>query len=247
MKHNQSVQDPAGRIQPGDRIMAVVDGSAPEDERKPVGDDSSAMLEVITRDKNAVTPLVFFIIRALGPPLRFREGQRVKAQCGADGWLNGKVVKLWDTGSDGMKKPYVIKIEGQDRVVVAPNDSDVCVVKADPRFKVDDIVMVNKGQHGFKECKVLEVTKDGSDGVYKVKETAGSPEFWVPHDLDQLVRPIARFKKGDKIKANVGGEFVPGVVDEVYHHAWVYAINLEKDGSRVTAPEDTDQFVRKGD
>lgn len=246
MKHNQSVENAAHRIQPGDRIMAVVDGSAPEDKRKPVGDDSVAMLEVITRDKNAVTPLVFFIIRALGPPLRFREGQRVKAHCGSDGWLNGKVIKLWDTDSDGSKKPYVIKIDGQDRVVVAPADTENCVVKADPRFKVDDVIMVNKGQ-GYKECKVLEVVRDGSDGVYKVKETAGSPEFWVPLDVDQIVRPLARFQKGDKVKANVGGQFVPGIVEELYHPAWVYAIKLDKDGNMVTAPEDSDQFVRKDD
>jgi hypothetical protein len=247
MKHNQSMENPAQCIQKGDRIMAVLDGSAPEDQRKPVGDDSAAMLEVITRDKNAVTPLVFFIVRALGPPLRFTQGQRVKANCGPDGWLNGKVIKLWEqTDANGGRSPYIIKIEGQDRAVVAGADNDSCVVKADPRFKVDDVVMVNRGR-SYTECKVLQVAKDGSEGVYKVREAEGSDEFWVPSDVDQIVRAVARFKKGDKVKANVGGEFVPGIIEELYHPGWVYAIKLEKDDNMVTAPEDLDQFVQKSD
>merc|ERR1711998_166705 len=48
-KYNESQQNPMAKLYPGDRILAVVDGSVPESERKPVGGDSNAMLELITR------------------------------------------------------------------------------------------------------------------------------------------------------------------------------------------------------
>lgn len=245
-KYNSTQQHPPARLIAGDRIVGVMDGSLPEKHRKPVAGDSIAMLELITRDSNKVTPLIFFLARPLGPPLRFIVGQRVKAQCGSSAdWQGGTVVKCWEQDGRGPPKPYIIRLES-GRVVAAPRDSEDCVVKADPRFKAGDVVMANAGpvQQGatsYVKAAVLEV--GGGKGAYHLRLADGS-EHSVAVDVDQFIRPVARFRKGMDVLAKVGSEYVAGRIDAVYGPTWVYAIKVS--GERVVmAPEDTDSFVKR--
>merc|ERR1711972_1231664 len=106
------------------------------------------MLELIGKDSNSVTPLILFMCRILGPPLRFKVGMRVKANCGEEGWQSGTVVKLWDEDRKGSRKPYAIRLDKNSNVVMAPRDSEECVVKAEPRFKVQQQVMANR-ENGY--------------------------------------------------------------------------------------------------
>jgi len=232
-KFNQEQQDLAQRLHPGDRIVAIMNAGAPEEERKPVGGDSKAMLEVITQDQNASTPLVFFVIRALGPPLRYKPGQRVKCQLGDAGWQVGTIVKCWEQG-----KPYVVRLES-NQMVFAPRDSDECIMKADPRFNVGDDVMANH-DGSYKQGKIAEV--GGEKGAYEIKLDDQEETVCAPADANQFLRPLARFKVGDEVRANVASEFVIGTIEAVYHPMWVYSIRVEEKGL-VYAPEDTDAFV----
>merc|ERR1740130_1168309 len=90
-KWNDLQQDDGMRLRSGDRIVAVVDASLPEKQHAPVGGSSKAILDVITLGR---TPLILIICRVLGPPLRFKVGQQVKANCGQKGWLDGCVVEV---------------------------------------------------------------------------------------------------------------------------------------------------------
>jgi len=239
-KHNAALQNPALQVRPGDRVMAVIDASVPESERVPVGGNSHAMLEVITRDKNRITPLIFVITRLLGPPLRFKVGQRVKANCGDQGWGHGTVVAVWTVGN-GIKKPYAIKMDSAN-IVMAPADSDICVVRGDPRFSVGDTVMARRSR-GYEKGVILEVQSKANTFAYRMR-MMDQTESIAPEDLDIFVRPVARFAVGDKVFAQVNGNYEPGLVDAVYHPKWTYAVKLES-GNVVIAPEDHDRFVKK--
>lgn len=243
-KYNESQQNPFQKLRPHDRIVAVVDGSAPPDKRRPVAGDSKAMLDVITKDDNSVTPLIFIIVRLLGPPLRFKVGQRVRANCGDQGWQTGTVVKVWE-GQDrnGMPVPYAIRVDSTGGIVVAPRDHDDFVSKAEPRYKVGDKVMAAR-DGGYKKGTVKEVINDKIRTGYRILMTDGSGEEKAPEELYQYLRPIARFDKGDKVLARVGKDYAPGIVEAVYHPKWVYAIKLG-DGNVVMAPEDADDFVKE--
>jgi hypothetical protein len=240
LKYNAAQKDPSKRVRPGDRIMAIVDGSLPEAERKPVGGNCKEILRVMMSGKS---PLFFVIERDLGPPLRFKMGQRVKANCGDKGWVEGTVIDLWEDGSDGAKVPYVIRLQGAGNVVCAPKDHDNFVVKGDPRFKAGDDVMANYNG-GYKRGKVVEVKENKTFNAYGIKIVEGDGgSCEAPEDLNQFVRPVARYEKDAKVLANVGGEFKPGTIEAVYHPNWVYAVRLDA-GNVVCVPEDTDQFMK---
>jgi len=231
-KFNQQQEHPAQRLQAGDRIVAIVNAGLPEDEREPVGEDSQAMLQVITHSNNGSTPLVFLVIRALVPEVRFAPGQRVLANVNNE-WQPGVVVKLWEQG-----KPYVIRLES-NQMVMAPRDHDDCVRKADARFKVGDTVMVNH-EGVFKRCGIVQV--GGDKGEYEVQLEGDDEKVWVPADTNQILRPIARFQVGDQVQARVESGYETGTVEAVYHPMWVYSIRI--DDKLVYAPEDTDTFVK---
>lgn len=231
-KFNASQKDKVQTLCPGDEIMAILNAGAPEAERKPISGNSSAMLDVITENDNGNTPLVFFVNRAQGPPLRFRLGERVKAYLRERGWLVGTVVKCWELG-----KPYVVKLETGE-MVSAPSDTDDCITKADPRFKVGDRVMANY-EGSYKQGEILDVSPTGS--AYRIKLENGK-ELSPPLDANQCLRPMARFRKGDNVLARVACKFVPGTIEAVYHPMWIYSIRTE--GGLVYAPEDIDTFVR---
>lgn len=236
--YNDSQQDEAMRIRKGDRLLAVLDLAVPEAQRAPVGGDSGAILKIVDRG----TPIVFFGGRVAGKPLRFKVGQIVKANCGSDGWPEGNVVQVWEQQDKGLV-PYVIRLKGTQRVVVAPTDADDFVQKGAPRFKVGDLAMANyKGS--YKKSKVVEVKDEKTRTSYEVRLTDGGESVQAPEDLDRLIRPIARFKEGTKVLANVDHGFSPGKVERCYHTNWVYAVRLDK-GNLVYAPEDVDTFVKK--
>merc|ERR1712007_240114 len=238
-KYNSSQQEPNLRLRVGDRIAAVVDGSLPQEKQRPFGGNSRLISEVIAR---GWTPLICIIRRLLGPPVRFKVGQQVKANCGNRGWLAGVVVQVWDEGSNGQKVPYVIRIGDSSEYVCAPKDSDDFIVKGAPRFKVGDDVMANQGS-GYKKGCVSEVREERTRNTYSVK-MAGDKSVWgVPEDLNRFVMRIARFEKGTKVLAKVASEYVPGTVEEVYHPNWVYTVRLDA-GNVVFVPEDADFCVK---
>jgi len=248
-KYNKAA-DAKTQLRPGDRILAIVDGGAPESERKPVGGNSNEMLNVITKDGGSATPLVFLIARPLGPPLRFKVGQRVKANLGDNGWAPGVVVGVWVEDPNGQRKPYAVRIMGTGGVVVAPKDHDDVIVKADPRFQAGDKIMANQGG-GYQQGTVVEVKDEPCRTAYRIKlekeegKEEGDNECFAPEDVNQFVRPVARFKKGDKVMARVsGGQYAEGVVEDMYNPEWVYTIRLTAQGNTVMAPEDSDGFVK---
>lgn len=244
-KHNTLQKDSSTKLQPGDRIVAVLDGSKSPEERRPVRGNSQAMFEVITRNNNGVTPLVFFVVRILGPPLRFKVGQRVEANCGDDGWQTGMVVKVWDEDRFGNPKPYAVRLDDSSNAVMAPRDSNDCVRKAKPRFSKGQQVMVNRGEPGYRKATIVSIGDEPTRTSYKAKMMDGSGEVDVPEDLNQFIRAPARFKKGDHVLARVSGDYLPGIVEEVYNPRWVYAIKLKNKDGHVIAPEDSDVFVKK--
>jgi len=237
-QYNEKQQEKESKLCRGDRIMGVVDFSIPEESRRLVTRNSAAMLSVI---QSGATPLVFLILRVLGPPLRFKIDYQVKAKCGEDGWLDGQVVAVWEE-RDGNPVPYVISIGGADRrVVFAPCDDDVCVVKGEPRFKVGDVVMASRNE--YQRGKVAAVTPTKCSTSYEIELDSGIT-CTAPEDTNAFVRPLARFTEGTKVLARVGSGFVPGEIVKCYHPQWVYAVKLDL-GQVVFAPEDLDTFVKK--
>jgi len=230
--------DPDLTLRQGDRILAIVDGSLPEERQRPVGGNSTAILEVITTGH---TPIIFIIGRLLGPPLRFKVGQQVKANCGQRGWQDGAVVSVWEE-QNGNMVPYVIRLKENGNAVFAPNDGDDCVLKGEPRFKVGDFAMENH-EGSYKKGKITEVRDDGVCASYSIM-VDGDNVLEAPEDLNMFIRPICRFKKGTKVFANVKQEFVPGTIDACYHPNWVYACRLDT-GDTVFVPEDIDVFCKK--
>merc|ERR1712039_1035880 len=163
---------------------------------------------------------------------------------GTRGWLDGSVVKVWEERNDGSAVPYVIRIKDSGDTVVAPNDSDDCVVKGAARFAVGDTVMANHEQE-YKKCKIQEISEGRTMTSYKAKLLVGKKEVIdAPEDLNRFLRPICRFEKGTKVVANVAQKFVPGTIEACYHPNWVYAVRLDA-GNVVFCPEDTDVFVKK--
>jgi len=178
----------------------------------------------------------------LGPPLRFKLGQQVKANCGQRGWLDGSIVKVWEERNDGSIIPYVIRIKDSGDTVCAPQDSDEFVVKGDPRFKVGDKCMAFY-EGSYAKGKITEVKNEGTRIAYTVKLAGGGPVFQILEDLNRFIRPVARYDKGMKVLANVAQQFVPGTIEACYHPNWVYAVRLDA-GNVVFVPEDTDVFMK---
>jgi len=123
-KFNDSQEDANAVLREGDRILAVVDGSQPEDVRRIVGGNSQDILRVIA---SGCTPLTFMIVRILGPPLRFKLGQSVQANCGEKGWLDGCVVDVWKHAGVDVVAPYVIRLKETGAIVTAARDSEEIV------------------------------------------------------------------------------------------------------------------------
>lgn len=240
-RYNASQQDPEVRLYKGDRIVAVIDGSLPEEKRMPVGGNSKLIMEIISSGR---TPLVFFVVRVLGPPLRFKVGQQVRANCGQKGWQAGSIVKVWDEHkSNGARIPYVIRKNGTNDYVVAPVDGDDYVVKGDPRFKKGDDIMFNK-EGSYCKGQISEVREEQLSNGYSIT-VKGEKRVWTaPEDLDVFVRPIARYKKGTKVLAKVNDEYVPGTIESLYHPNWVYSVRLDA-GNVVYVPRDEDIFMKK--
>jgi len=238
-KHNASQKDPNMCLRQGDRIVAVVDASLPEAERKPVGGNFRAILAVMASGRS---PLCFIVQRVVGPPLRFKVGQFVKANCGDRGWLDGEVMAVWDSDSKGKRVPYVIRILAAGNDVCAPADSDQFIKKGDPRFKVGDEVVANY-QGGYKSGAVIEVLSKRIHNAYRIKLSAGG-ECTAPEDINRFVRPVARFEKGAEVLVNNGSEYVPATVEAVYHPAWIYLVKLEAGGNIVPVPYDVDQIIK---
>jgi hypothetical protein len=244
-RYNDSQKDPNQRLRPGDRVVAIVDRTVAEKDQKPVGGNSQAILNVIQAGSIS---FVFFVVRLIGPPLRFKVEQRVKANCGERGWMNGVVKDVWqhsgnDENGTGPKVPYVIAIEESGNCVFAPNDGDDCVMKGEPRFKVgDDVVANHSGK--YKRGKISEVKEEPVTTSYSIKLTESDDTLTAPDDMNMYVRPIARFTTGTEVLANVSHKLVPGKIEACYHPDWVYAIRLDT-GNVVTAPEDTDTFIKK--
>jgi len=238
-KHNASQKDPGLCLREGDRIVAVVDASVPDAERKPVGGNFRAILAVMASGKS---PLFFIVQRVLGPPLRFKVGQYVKANCGDKGWLNGQVMAVWDGDSKGKRVPYVIRLSATGNDVCAPADSDQFIKKGDPRFKVGDAVVANY-QGGYKKGAVIEVISKRTHTSYRIRLSAGG-ECTAPEDLNKFVRPAARFEKGAEVLVNNGSEYVPATIEAVHHPGWTYLVKLEAGGNVVPVPHDVDQFIK---
>jgi hypothetical protein len=239
-KHNASQKDPGMCLRQGDRIVAVVDASVPEAERKPIGGNFRAILAVMASGKS---PLCFIVQRVAGPPLRFKVGQYVKANCGDKGWQDGEVMAVWDSDSKGQRVPYVIRILAELRDVCAPADSDQFIKKGDPRFKVGDTVVANY-HGGYKNGTVIEVISKRIQHSYRIRLSAGG-ECTAPDDLNRFVRPLARFEKGAEVLVNINGSgHVPATVEEVYHPAWIYLVKVDAGGNFVPVPYDVDQVIK---
>merc|ERR1712037_944752 len=168
-------------------------------------------------------------------------GQRVKANCGNKGWLDGQVIKVWEENRQGGPIAYVIRIEATWNIVCAPMDCDNYIRKGDPRFKIGDEVVANY-TGSYKKGRVTEVVSERNFYSYKVQLLEGRTPATctAPEDLNRFIRPVARFEKGAEVLANVEQEFVPGTIEAVYHPNWVYAVRLDA-GNVVFVPEDTDQ------
>jgi len=237
-KHNEMQQDPDMRLCAGDRILAVVDGSVPENKRRPVGGNSRFMMDVITSGRS---PLILLIGRQLGPPLRFKVGQPVRCNAGPKGWLPGTILKVWDS-RNGPLVPYQIRLKNGD-VIGVYRDADDCIEKGEPRFKIGDEVMANQNC-GYKKGRIVEVKDEKNRTSYSIKMIDGGQVLTAPDDLNMYVRPLARFTKGTKVVANVNHQETPGTIEAVYNPNWVYAIRLDA-GNVVFAPEDMDCFIKK--
>jgi len=126
-KFNDSQEDANMTLHEGDRILAVVDSSQPEDARTVVSGNSQDMLRVIG---SGCASLTFMIVRILGPPLRFKLGQSVQANCGEKGWLDGCVIDVWKHAGVDVVAPYVIRLKETGDIVTAVRDSEEIVRKA---------------------------------------------------------------------------------------------------------------------
>eukprot|EP00927_Polykrikos_kofoidii_P056005 TRINITY_DN50187_c0_g1_i1.p1 TRINITY_DN50187_c0_g1~~TRINITY_DN50187_c0_g1_i1.p1 ORF type:complete len:553 (+),score=116.68 TRINITY_DN50187_c0_g1_i1:33-1691(+) len=238
-KHNDE-QEASLRIRPGDRILAVVDGSQPEEKRRIFGGNSRLILEVISKGR---TPVILIIGRILGLPLRFKVGQQVFASCGAKGWLAGTVVQVWEACANGSQVPYVIRLNDTGEFVFAPKDCDDTIKKGKRRFKPGDTVMVNR-EGSFKKAKITEVKEEKLRTGYSVKMESDKSVVNFPEDISKFIRPIARFTAGTKVLANVGSEWVAGKIEDIYSPNWVYSVRLDT-GNVVYVPEDVDKLVKK--
>lgn len=226
------------RLRPGDAVLAVVDGSVPESKQRPVGGNSKLILSVLEANKG---PLKILIRRLLGPPVRFKAGQRVFANCGDEGWLAGMIVKVWEEESDSMV-PYVVRLESTGGIVFAPVDCDQYIKKGDPRFKLGDHVMINM-EDGYKKARISQVIDKGTCTAYKA--IVAKAVIDVPEDLNQFVRETARFTEGTEVLAKMSDGYQPGKIEAVYHPQWVYSVRLKPAGNLVYVPEDIDAFVKK--
>ena len=63
VKYDDAQKDKVYHLRRGDRVIAVIDGSEPDRERRLVGGSSKAMLEVI---QSGVTPIELIINRVRG-------------------------------------------------------------------------------------------------------------------------------------------------------------------------------------
>lgn len=154
-----------------------------------------------------------------------------------------------------------------------PADVDLELWK-EYRFKVGDLVMANLGPQGWnrgrvRRLSVRDTTPGGEREIAYEIEIEGGRLAYAPNDLDQVVRrptaeeaaalPKLRFKKGDKVLANMGeAGFKPGVIVACFvkRHpppnappgslpvVAPYQIKLDGDGMVVFAPRDDHSTVR---
>ena len=71
----------------------------------------------------------------------------------------------------------------------------------------------------YKRGEVTEVISEKTFDSYNIKWLEGEEQgtCTVLEDLNQFVRPIARFGKGTKVLAKVASGFAPGTIEDVYH------------------------------
>jgi len=239
-KYNEGVKDPGLRVCENDMIMGVVDCSIPDSERRPVGGNAKLILEVI---KAGRTPLVLLMRRVLGPPLRFSVVQRVMVNFGEKGWLEGQVLTVWKAAPNGTKVPYVIRMKEGGHIVTASQDIDQCVKKAEPRWRKGDAVMCRR-QGSYQKAIITEVKDLKAHTSYLATLEADKQAIEVPEEINQFVRPLARFTEGMEVEVKMQHGFVPGKIEAVYHPNWVYAVRQEN-GEMAFVPQDDDAFCKK--
>jgi len=151
-----------------------------------------------------------------------------------------------------------------------PAEVDLALWK-EYRFKVGDLVMANLGPAGWNHGRIRRLSVRDSnerEAAYEIEIEPGGRVAYAPHDHDQVVRrptteeasapPKLRFKKGDRVLANMGPSgFKPDTINACFvkrppppnappgtpHVTVKYQIKLD-DGPVVFAPNDDTNTVR---
>jgi len=239
---------PELRLDFDDQILAVIDCKPEPDDREVISGNSQKMLDAI---EAADRPLVFIILRELGPPLRFNIGETVLANCGERGMLAGTVEAVWADYQKG-KAPYVIRLNSTGGGLFAPIDNDSAVQRAPPRFEIGADIMVNY-EDSFKKGAIVELMCDRLHTSYTVlirkeqlKDAEEDKEVFVPFDGIEFIRPKARFEVGTDVEVNADGKgWLSGLVKEVYNPRWVYCVELDDREEPVFIPLDIDNMIRE--
>merc|ERR1712232_642685 len=131
----------------------------------------------------------------------------IKANWGDRGWLDGLIIKVWEDSNDGSMLPYVIRLKDTGGIVTAPMDNENFVKKGDPRFKVGDEVMAAL-EGGYRQVRITAVHEHKVCTSYSAN--LGKESIDVPIDMDQYVRPVARFSVGTEVFAKMAEGYLPG-------------------------------------
>jgi len=240
---------PECRLDFDDKILAVCDCSKPPAERdEPVHGNSEKMCEYL---EQAQRPLVFIVERELGPPLRFKVGEIVLANCGEIGMQEGVVEAVWMPYQKGAA-PYVIRLFSTGAGLMAPIDNDSAVQRAPPRFELGADVMVNYDGE-FRKGAILEYECDRLHTSYKVlirkenlaEDAEKDKKIIVPFDSIELIRPKARFDIGTDVVVLVEGKWLTGLVRDLYDPRWVYLVECDVLKDPVPVPLDIDVMIRE--
>jgi len=222
-----------------------------------------------------------------GRQLRFRKGARVACNMGERGWVPGTVLRCFELpylvaldegGNVNAPADHDDLIRGIPHADLpqfaqdggTPAKVDLALWK-EYRFKVGDLVMANLGPAGWNRGRVRRLSVRDSnerEAAYEIEIEPGGRVAYAPHDHDQVVRrptteeasapPKLRFKKGDRVLANMGPSgFKPDTINACFvkrppppnappgtpHVTVKYQIKLD-DGPVVFAPNDDTNTVR---